>query len=194
VTDTASWLVRFLDQQALAARRTLWLEKTPDHVWRIPLLQRVAPDAHFIHIVRTPLPTVASLRKASGSWGVPRSWLHCLVHWRVSLGYSLRYSQSPGHTFVFYDDFVRSPREETARLLASLQLPSSDDLLARRESESGAIISEGESWKRNTLAAIAPKNNEEVISAPWYIALYTRWGRDYQRLYERVRRSRQALA
>jgi Sulfotransferase family len=190
----AQWLISFLDAQTIAAGRSLWMEKTPDHVWRIPLLEQVCPDARFIHIVRAPLPTVASLHRASDSWGTPRPWLHCLLHWRVSLSYSLKYCQAPRHHFVFYDDFVAAPQTETVRLLQWLNLDHSDDLLTRRREESGAIIGEQESWKQNTLGEIAPKATAEKITAPWYIELYTRWARAYQNLYERVRRSRNALA
>jgi hypothetical protein len=194
VNASAEWLVQFLDRQAAQAHRQVWMEKTPDHIWRIPLLEQVSPNAKFIHIVRAPLPTVASLHRASDSWGKPRPWWHCLLHWRVSLGYSLRYCGSPQHYFVFYDDFVAAPQEETRRMLQWLALDTGDDLLARRREESGAIIGREESWKQNTLGEIAPKTTEEKINAPWYIQWYTHWARDYQKLYERVRRARNALA
>lgn len=47
------------------------VEKTPGHVRHVPLILKLLPDAHFIHIVRDPRAAVASLCAAGRSWG---SW------------------------------------------------------------------------------------------------------------------------
>jgi hypothetical protein len=51
---------------------TVALEKTPSHVRHVPLILKLLPEAHFIHIVRDPRSTVSSLGAASRSWG--RTW------------------------------------------------------------------------------------------------------------------------
>ena len=191
VPTAATWLLRLLDQQAERAGRAIWLEKTPDHVWRIPLLESIAPQARFIHIVRPPLPTITSLRQATGSWGQPRSWWHCLAHWRVSLAYSARYCGAERHYFVFYDDFVTSPAEETKRLLAWLALPNDEDLLARRSTETQGIVGAGEAWKGNTFGEISPRKITARSEAPWSIRVYAASARLYDRLYRQVARQRQ---
>lgn len=48
------------------------VEKTPAHVRHVPLILKLLPDAHFIHLIRDPRATVASLCAAGRSWG--RSW------------------------------------------------------------------------------------------------------------------------
>jgi hypothetical protein len=48
---------------------TVVLEKTPNHVRHAPLILKVLPDAHFIHLVRDPRSVVSSLCAASRSWG-----------------------------------------------------------------------------------------------------------------------------
>jgi hypothetical protein len=190
VQAAAAWLIRFLDHQAEQTAHTLWIEKTPDHVWRIPLIESVAPTARFVHIVRPPLPTITSLRQATGSWGQQRSWLHCLAHWRVSLGYSARYCGLPQHYFVFYDDFVNSPEQESARLLSWLDLPADAALLARRQDEAKNIVGSGESWKARTFGEIAPRSNPPAVQAPWPIRAYADCAWLYRRLYDRVSQQR----
>ena len=48
------------------------VEKTPGHVRHVPLILKLLPDTHFIHMVRDPRSVVASLCAAGRSWG--RSW------------------------------------------------------------------------------------------------------------------------
>lgn len=55
-----------------SATASIVLEKTPDHVHHVPLILKLFPDAYFIHLVRDPRATVASLCAAGRSWG--RAW------------------------------------------------------------------------------------------------------------------------
>jgi hypothetical protein len=48
------------------------VEKSPDHVHHVPLILKLIPDAHFIHLIRDPRAAVASLCSAGRTWG--RSW------------------------------------------------------------------------------------------------------------------------
>lgn len=48
------------------------VEKTPAHVRHVPLIVKLLPEAHFIHLIRDPRATVASLCAAGRSWG--SSW------------------------------------------------------------------------------------------------------------------------
>lgn len=48
------------------------VEKTPAHVLHAPLILKLLPEAHFIHMVRDPRAVVGSLCAAGRTWG--RSW------------------------------------------------------------------------------------------------------------------------
>jgi LPS sulfotransferase NodH len=50
----------------------LFLEKTPSHALYIPEIKKLLPDSRFIHLIRDCRDVVASLMKASRSWGA--SW------------------------------------------------------------------------------------------------------------------------
>lgn len=51
---------------------TVVVEKTPGHVRHVPLILKLLPEAHFIHLIRDPRGAVASLCAAGRTWG--RSW------------------------------------------------------------------------------------------------------------------------
>lgn len=51
---------------------TLVVEKSPTHAAHARFIQRLFPDAYFLHVIRDPRDTVASLLAAGRSWG--RHW------------------------------------------------------------------------------------------------------------------------
>ena len=50
--DVGRRIVTVLDEVARARGASHWVEKTPDHVFRISLIRSVAPHARFIHVIR----------------------------------------------------------------------------------------------------------------------------------------------
>jgi len=66
---------------------TVVAEKSPRHALEAEFIQRVFPDAYFLHVVRDPRDTAASLLAAARSWapwaprntvGAARLWLTCV--------------------------------------------------------------------------------------------------------------------
>jgi hypothetical protein len=187
VEDSAKWLVDVLDRERNARQCGAWIEKTPDHVWRIPLIARVSPDARFIHILREPQSTVKSLHAASKGWGAPKSWLYSFAHWRYSLACSARYAgQSAQHFMLFYEDFVRTPELWCGRLVSWLGLPADADLLARRVETTRRVISNNEDWKGNALQEIRPQGKTDTSSIPWSVRQLMAMSRCYSSLYRKV--------
>lgn len=46
----ANWLIKILDNLAEEQEKCIWLEKTPEHIYFIDYLEKLLPDALFIHI------------------------------------------------------------------------------------------------------------------------------------------------
>jgi hypothetical protein len=115
---------------------TVVLEKTPSHVKYVPLILKILPDAHFIHIVRDPRSVVSSLTAASRSWGA--SWASADV---LSNARLWRNSVTRGREIRQLTDRVREVRYEDLRgndgagvldgLFAWLDLPSDRAFAAR---------------------------------------------------------------
>lgn len=184
VDDAARWLIDRLDRECTLKKRSWWIEKTPDHVWRIPLIQRAAPDAKFVHVLRLPAPTIASLYQASQRWGAPKSWLDTFLHWRYSLACSARYvSQRDRHFFVFYEDFVTAPQKCCDQLLQWLGFPPDHELLGRRMQTTHRVINERESWKAGTFEEIRPRATTNTAVIPWSIRRLISATSGYSALY-----------
>jgi hypothetical protein len=188
--ELAQWFVQFLDAQCLARGKSAWLEKTPDHVWRIPLIQQAAPEALFVHVLRKPVATVRSLHAASKAWGRPRPWWYSYLHWLVSFRCSMKYVGQAGHYPVFYEDLVASPDDESRRLLEFLHLPLETDLFARRTEKLGSMIGSSEEWKKNTFGDIRSTDAKQHDDAPWSIRTLATAVRLYEATYRKVHAAR----
>lgn len=150
--DPGSELIALLDRAAAERGASVWVEKTPDHVFRVPLILRVAPDARFVHVVRRGEDVVRSLRRATREWGRPRSWTRCALHWAAAVRVTARHASRPGHYIIIYSRLVREPEREMRGLLEWLGLPWQGDLLERYGEAVGELVDPGETWKVASLA------------------------------------------
>ena len=68
VETKANWFVGVLDGLAAEQNKSIWLEKTPEHIYFIDDIERFLPDAKFIHILRNGMDTIASMYEATKSF------------------------------------------------------------------------------------------------------------------------------
>lgn len=117
-----------LDGSAAAAGRSMWLEKTPNHLLYIPEIEALAPDAHFVHVIRRGADVLASLIDVYLRFENDHVFGGGTVHWARRWNRAMHiHSQHVGranHHFVFLEDLVRHPEAEWARLCAFLDLPA----------------------------------------------------------------------
>jgi hypothetical protein len=146
-----------LDAAAVARGCDCWVEKTPDHLFRIGAIRRFLPDAEFVHVVRSPGPTVRSLVRASRDWGKPRSAAAFGLKWLICARLTARWRGRPGHHVVFYDDLVAAPEAGARSLYDALGIAWSPAIMSRyREVAQGLVVS-NETWKSNNFGAIRPR-------------------------------------
>jgi len=114
--------------------RTLWGDKTPINSYYIPLISRVFPRAHFIHILRDPRASVASYVKA----GLPATtsfadpYKAAAYRWKSAVRAieRLRGWLGPGQYHrVYYEDLVRNPDTTLRSLCATLPVFFEDRML-----------------------------------------------------------------
>ena len=164
--SAAESFIRLLDRVTAANSGVGWVEKTPDHLHKIGLIRRVAPDATFVHILRRPAETVDSLRRASREWGRPRSWYAFALKWSLSARTSGRYVRKPGHVHVFYEDIVTNTQAEIKALFERLGLEWDEGVLDRYLNTANSAIAADESWKKNNLREIEFQSEGPISHGP----------------------------
>ena len=129
------------------AGKERWLEKTPGHVYFLPEILRVLPDAKIIEMVRDPRATLSSrkLRQTDNTWLEFRESaksndqvresnydpvLDALM-WKDSIHAARdhRHNRSGDILTVRYEDLVHDAPATVSRVCEFVGLPYSDDLL-----------------------------------------------------------------
>ncbi len=159
-----------LDSLAARAGATIWVEKTPIHLHRIPLIRRRVEGVRFIHLVREGLPAIASLysvaREYPADWG-RRSLDECIERWRLDARLSCQYHSEPGHCFVSYERLVDNPSRTLARLCAELGVADDHtaiEAMTDAYRSQSARLSLNEPWKSGVAAPIVDRNRSRLDS------------------------------
>lgn len=104
-------LDRFLsalgDVWAQTEGKPRWGEKTPVHIWQLPVLHKMFPNMRALHIVRDPRATVASLIEAP--FTKLTDPLALAWDWSRSVARALELEPQLPLTTVRYEDLVSSP-------------------------------------------------------------------------------------
>lgn len=110
VETKASWFVGVLDGLAAEQNKSIWLEKTPEHIYFIEDIERFLPEAKFIHILRNGMDTIASMYEATRSfnelWGAGWDLNHCIERWEYAMLTSYKYVNKSNHILVKYEDLL----------------------------------------------------------------------------------------
>ncbi|MFM9264070.1 sulfotransferase [Tychonema sp. BBK16] len=108
--NKAAWFVGILDGLAVEENKSIWLEKTPEHIYFIDDIERLVPDAKFIHILRNGMDTIASMYEAtrdfSELWGGVWDLEHCIERWKYAVLTSHKYVNKSHHILVKYEELI----------------------------------------------------------------------------------------
>lgn len=131
-------LIRRLLSHAIGPDHRFLVEKSPNHLFAIPLIREVFPEARFIHVLRDGRDVSVSVRAAAQSW---------VRHWRQTFGQSVRTSARAwrdavqraheealqlGDRFleIRYEELHTDPHSVYRRLFDFCDIPYDDTLLA----------------------------------------------------------------
>jgi hypothetical protein len=113
---------------------TVVVEKSPKHALSAAFIRRVFPDAMFLHVVRDPRDTVASLLAAGRSWAggwAPKNAVSASRLWLDSLNGARNVSEPTSlYREVRYEALRNDPVPALAELFSWLSIPVSDDACA----------------------------------------------------------------
>ncbi len=159
-----------LDERAAVDGRSLWIEKTPNHLLYIPEIERHVPDARFVHVIRDGLDVVASITDANlhyddnhGFGGGAKLWAQ---RWNRATAIHHRHVGKPNHHFVFLDEFVGDTPRQWRRLCEALELDP-DAPLAEACAQPIADLAD-EPWKRQAIQGNlrTPRSKARTLFGP----------------------------
>ncbi|WP_266170481.1 sulfotransferase family protein [Dyella subtropica] len=145
--------VALLDQLAEDADRSLWLEKTPNHLLYIPEIEALAPDARFVHVIRPGAEVVASLIDTSLLFESDNTFGGGIVHWARRWNRAMQIHRAhqghAQHHLLFLEDLIEHPEQEWKRVCRFLDIATDVPL----DDACTQIIAdlENEPWKRKSV-------------------------------------------
>ncbi len=165
--STLEWirgLLAILDLFATDRNMNIWLEKTPMHLYFIPLIEKIDPETKFIHMIRQGENVVASLHEASQKHpkyfdGI-KSVNQCIRRWRKDIRISKNYIGKDNHHFVFYKQLINHPEETLKKTVSFINVDYKSEMLSFREI-TGELKFPEEEWKKSGSNELRESNKFE---------------------------------
>jgi len=140
-----------------------WIEKSPQNVFCIHLMDRYIPTGRFIHIAREGTSNVASLIDASSKYHMFKSrfggaqGVDKAIHfYNSALKMSSRFAHRRRHIVIRYEDLAEDPRTTMASVGSFLGIEIQDETLCYR---TDGITMPNEVWKQND-SEIRPRKSK----------------------------------
>lgn len=154
---------RVLDQATQRQQRTIWLEKTPQHLYYLDYITQQLPDAQFIHLLRSGTDVVASLYDVRQRY--PEQWPDepadaklCTARWLRDLRISLRYQHQPHHHVIRYEDLVAEPAQILETLCQRIGIVYEPTMLDGYQQTAQQVRLSSEPWKNSVHQPIQNQN------------------------------------
>ncbi|MEG5173366.1 sulfotransferase [Microcoleus sp. B3-D7] len=149
VATKVSWFVGVLDGLAAEQNKSIWLEKTPEHIYFIEDIQRLLPDAKFIHILRNSMDTIASLHEATRNshdlWGPGWDLNHCIHRWKEAMLISYKYAKNSNHILVKYEEILDNKVKKLEEICDFMKIEY-DEIMLEFYQEKAAHLSLNLPW------------------------------------------------
>lgn len=151
--------ISILDALAQESNKSCWLEKTPDHLAYVDIIENLLPDVRFVHIIRSGEDVVASIYDAANRY--PESWNSCyqhvptcVTHWNRSILNTRRYRSQANHWVVSYESLVRDAPSVLRQLCQFLELKFEENMVESFSHEARHLVLGNEEWKSGVTQAI----------------------------------------
>lgn len=155
VLDTLTW------QQ----QKSVWLEKTPGHLYHVDDISRLVPEVKFIHLIRNGADVVASLYEVVNAhpdiWKLfsPGDLDQCIQRWTTDILITQQHLHKPNHILVRYEYLVAEPRLVSTKLCTFIDIPFSEMMLSGYQKMAERLVRKHETWKMSVGDAIQNANH-----------------------------------
>ena len=147
----ADYFVRLLDNCTALKNRSLWIEKTPEHLRYIDWIDKLVKGAVFIHIIRNGVDVVASLYDVAErypmEWNGPWSIDHCIMVWKRAIEDSRKFVGLKKHQFVRYENLTGHPESTLKEIAQFLGIEYHTEMLESYSRQLKHISLQSEPWK-----------------------------------------------
>lgn len=134
-----------------ASGQKYWIEKTPQNIFCIDLMQKYYPDDTFVHIIRDGKDNIASLIDAARKYddfanrfGGPKGIQKAVDYWNGSIRYSYSMRGLPNHHFIRFEKLISEPLKALHSVSEALDIEFTNDMITYNTEK---IINENEKWK-----------------------------------------------
>jgi hypothetical protein len=108
-----------------------WGDKSPGYGWNMPPIDKLLPEARFIHLIRDGRDVMLSLLAKGDDAPGPRGLAR---HWRRRVAQTRRQGHRVRHYMeMHYEDLLRDPERELRRACEFIELPFDGQMLRYHE-------------------------------------------------------------
>jgi hypothetical protein len=177
-----------------------WIEKTTNHARCMLAVRRFYPNAKFIHVIRDPVDSIASMASLkpvsisdfrisyiSSYYGFARLWKKCVLS-------ALQYPDQKNVLHIFYEDLVLKPRTVLEEVCRFLEVSFEESLMETFHKNAESLFSEQNCpWQKDNLIpgfhtdAVHKWRKKLSIYKIWLIQNYTQDLARYLGYYEHVK-------
>ena len=162
-------LLSILDELTIEKDSSIWLEKTPMHLYYIDNIASVDPDAIFIHTIRNGEDIVASIYDVSHKkpefFGGERTIEQCINRWKIDVKISNKYAGRENHFIIKYENLVASPENVLKALFNGIDILWNDAVLDYK-SKAAKLTFPEEAWKARNTGDIQVAKKFDTIFSP----------------------------
>jgi hypothetical protein len=161
--------IEVLDRYALEHQKSWWLEKTPQHLRCIALIENQVDNPKFIHLIRNGEDVVASLYDASrkhsektwgGAWNIDR----CIQVWIGDVEHSRKHLKKSNHILVKYETLVQNAESVLNTLCQFVGIEFEKSMMEDYTEAAKQVVREHEwAWKASAGAPIKNANGEKFL-------------------------------
>ena len=180
------------------AGKNVWLEKTPDHLHYLDIIDRYIPAAKVICLIRSGPDNIASMfdvaLKYPERWSPEyRSLDGCIDRWLSAAQDAQRQAPHDNRLFVAYEELASDPGSVTERVCRFIGMAYVPGMVDNRVGAYAQIVRDREPHKANVREAIASRNGtkfHELFTSTQQAHVFERMGNWPQRMSRLCARSR----
>jgi hypothetical protein len=136
--------VTIFDTMTEQQNKTMWLEKSPIHLWYIDSIEKHIPEAKFLHLTRDGREVVASMydttHRFPDLWGGPRDIDTCINRWNEDIKITINHMHKSNHIVVKYEDILSDAGEVLKKICNFLGVEYREKMLVEYRNVVDKII------------------------------------------------------